>query len=262
MTAPTMNAPESAEVRPHRRPGRKAQFRISVLVVDHGDDVDELLAASADQPFDVHVCADAAEALLHVGKLCPDVVLLGPCAGRLDPIEFLSIVRTDDPHQPIVVGAEVGSNEFTSRASDAGASAVVPRPYRVRELLALINSLAPPPHQVGLRPPALDLGRLRVDGAVPQAWLDGRQIELPPMEFLLLRFFAERPGELVTRQELLDAVWGREAAVRSNTLNVHIMRLRKRLRGDHGPDWIRVIRNLGYQFVVPTAPAVDQKFAR
>jgi DNA-binding response OmpR family regulator len=276
MTAPMTNAREShsPHLRTRRRSNhpahRKLQFRISVLVVDHGDAVAELLAAAVTQPLEVHVCADAAEALLHVGKLCPDVVLLGPCAGRLDPVEFLSIVRADDPQQPVIVGADTGSSEFTSRASDAGASAVVPRPYRVRELLALINSLAPAPNQVDLRPLALDLGRLRVDGAVPQMWLDGRQIELPPMEFLLLRFFAERPDELVTRQEVLEAVWGKGATVRSNTLNVHIMRLRKRLCDDeHAPQWIRVIRGLGYQFKVPPshpamgrAPTVDQKFAQ
>ncbi|MEI8406475.1 MULTISPECIES: response regulator transcription factor [unclassified Kribbella] len=270
MTAPMMNAPESRShpVRTRRRSGhpvqRKLQFRISVLVVDHGAEVDELLAAAVGQPLEVHVCTDAAEALLHVGKLCPDVVLLGPGGGRLDPIDFLHILRADDPEQPVIVGADTGCAEFTSRASDAGASAVVPRPYRVRELLALINSLAPAPNQVDLRPLALDLGRLRVDGAVPQMWLDGRQIELPPMEFLLLRFFAERPGVLVTRQEVLDAVWGKGAKVRSNTLNVHIMRLRKRLCDDEqGPQWIKVIRGLGYQFKVPpTAPVVDQKFAQ
>ncbi|MBB5840540.1 winged helix-turn-helix transcriptional regulator [Kribbella italica] len=266
--------PHAQPIRARRRSGhpahRNVHFRVSVLVVDHGDEVNELLAVAADQPLDVHVCSDAAEALLHVGRLCPDVILLGPCAGLLDPIEFLTIVRTDDPLQPIIVGADLGGNEFTSRASDAGASAVIPRPYRIRELLALISSLAPVPNQVDLRPLAVDLGRLRVDGAVPQMWLDGRQVELPPMEFLLLRFFAERPGALVTRQEVLDAVWGQQATVRSNTLNVHVMRLRKRLSGDdHGPEWIKVVRGIGYQFKVPpvprhggVAPDVGQEFAQ
>ncbi len=263
-----MNVSESVRHHPARRAGRsahhKVQLRISVLVVDHGQEVDDLLAAAAGQPFDFHVCTDAAEALLHFGKLCPDVVLLGPDAGRLDPIELLTIVRTDDPQEPIVVGADPCCSAFTSRASDAGASAVVPRPYQVRELLALINSLVPVPNQVGLRPMVLDLGRLRVDGALPQMWLDGRQIELPYTEFLILRFFAERPGELVTRQELLDAVWGKGVTVRSNTLNVHMMRLRRRLGSDkHGPQWFRMIRGVGYQFKVPPTPsAVDREFAQ
>jgi DNA-binding response OmpR family regulator len=223
MTAPLMKAHEPHhDVRtklPSRRSANRGT-RISVLVVDGGPEADELLAAAEGQPLDVHVCADAAEALLQVGKLAPDVILLGPGEGRLDPIEFLSIVRADDPQQPVIVGADPGCSQFIGRASDAGASAVVPRPYRVRELLALLNSLAPAANQVDLRPLALDLGRLRV--------------------------------ALVTRQEVLEAVWGNDAAVRSNTLNVHIMRLRRRLLQDeHGPEWIKVVRGLGYQFKVP-----------
>lgn len=281
MAASMVNAWESDNSQFHARrraclsSSNKVHYRIAVLVVDQGEAVDQVLEAAAGQPVEIHVCADPAEALLHVGRLCPDVVLLGPGSGRLDPVEFLAIVRADDPQLPVVVGADTGSSEFTSRANDAGASAVIPRPYRVRELLALINSLAPAPHQVDLRPLAVDLGRLRVDGAVPQMWLDGRQIELPPMEFLLLRFFAERVGALVTRQEVLDAVWGEGSSVRSNTLSVHIMRLRKRFGDDDtNPQWIRSVRGLGYQFSVPpasrgasvepldTAPVVDQEFAK
>lgn len=266
MTTSIANAWESdiSHFHARRRAGSgKVQHRLAVVVVDDGVEVERLIEAVAGQPIELRVCADPAEALLHVGRLCPDVVILGPVPGRLDPIDFLTIIRTDDPHLPIIVGACGG--DFTMRANDAGASAVVPRPYRVRELLALVNSLSPTPHQVDLRPPAVDLGRLRVDGAVPQMWLDGRQIELPPMEFLILRFFAERVGALITRQEVLTAVWGETASVRSNTLNVHVMRLRKRLGDDDKyPRWIRSVRGLGYQFNVPNgtgvASAVDEEF--
>lgn len=263
MTTSIVNALESDNSQFHARRraclsgSDKVHYRVAVLVVDCGAEVDEFIEAVAGQPIELHVCADPAEALLHVGRLCPDVVVLGPGAGRLDPIDFLTIVRADDPELPVVVGAGTGSGDFTSRANDAGASVVVPRPYRVRELLALVNSLSPTSHQVDLRPLVLDLGRLRIDGAVPQMWLDGRLIELPPMEFLVLRFFAERLGSLITRQEVVDAVWGGGASVRSNTLNVHIMRLRKRLGDDdQNPRWIRSVRGLGYQFSVPEAESV------
>jgi len=116
----------------------------------------------------------------------------------------------------------------------------------------LPNSLIPQTQTVELRPLTIDLGRLRVDSAVPQMWLDGRRISLPPMEFLVLRFLAERIGELVTRQEILDAVWGENTSTRSTTLTVHMLRLRKRFGDDDAnPQWIRAIRGLGYQFNVP-----------
>ncbi len=98
----------------------------------------------------------------------------------------------------------------------------------------------------------IELGRLRIDGSVPQLWIDGRQVSVPPMEFLLLRYFAGHIGEVISRAELLDAVWGNEAHANSNTLTVHILRLRKRLGDDEGePQWIKAIRGLGYQLSVP-----------
>ena len=121
----------------------RVQNRLAVLVVDGGEEVDQFVAAVAGQPVEVRVCTDPAEALLVLGRMCPDVVLLGPAPGRLDPVDFLAIVRADDPDVPVIVGAGSGCGDFAARASDAGASAVVPRPYRVRELLALVNSLAP-----------------------------------------------------------------------------------------------------------------------
>ncbi|WP_020393232.1 response regulator transcription factor [Kribbella catacumbae] len=277
MTSSVVNAWESDSSQFHARRRaslsgtEKVHHRVVVLLVDNGEEVAQFVKAIEGQPVELHVCAEPAEALLQVGRLSPDVVILGPGGGLLDPIDFLTVIRADDPQLPVVVGAGADCPDFTVRAHNAGASAVIPRPFRVRELLALVNSLSPTAHQVELRPLAIDLGRLRVDGAVPQMWLDGRQVELPPMEFLLLRFFAERVGALLTRQEVLDGVWGQGASVRSNTLNVHVMRLRKRLGDDdQNPRWIRAVRGLGLQFSVPepesvtgggAAPSVGEEFA-
>lgn len=102
-----------------------------------------------------------------------------------------------------------------------------------------------------IKPLPIDLGRLRVDGAAPRMWLDGMETVLPAMEFLLLRYLAERHGEILPRRELLTAAWGDRPSVSSNSLAVHLARLRNRLEGDIGEDWIRPIRGIGYQFLVP-----------
>lgn len=234
-----------------------ARDRLVVLAVEQEPAVVSAVAdALRGQPIELRICDDAASALLILGRTCPDVVLLGPNGGRLDPVEFISIARTEDPGVPILAGAGGESGEFASRAAAAGATAVIPRPYRGSELLALLRSLAPRPERLRMRPPLIDLGRLRIDGAVPQLWIDGKRITLPPMEFLLLRYFAERVGAVLTREELLDAVWGDGHRANSNTLTVHIMRLRKRLGDDDGEGearWIRAVRGLGYQFTVPEA---------
>lgn len=231
--------------------------RVATVLVEDDDEVaDALIGAFVGQPVEILRCADPAEALLAVGRTCPDAVVLGPATGLMSALEFLAVVRATDEDLPIVVGAGTGTGDFVSRATDFGATAVVRRPYRPRELLGLLRSLAPRPDRLEVRPLAIDLGRLRIDGGMPQFWLDGRTVELPPMEYLLLRYFAERPGTALTRAELINAVWGEGAKDRSNTLTVHIARLRKRLGDDEQrPQWIKAVRGLGYQFTVPAHSA-------
>jgi DNA-binding response OmpR family regulator len=229
--------------------------RLAVLLVEHDTDIARaLIDAFVGQPVELLLRPDPAVALLEVGRTCPDAVVLGPASGRLGAVEFLAVVREVDQDLPIIVGAGAGSGALAAQATELGATAVVRRPYPARELLGLLRSFAERPDFVELRPMVIDLGRLRVDGTVPQFWLDGRAVPLPPQEFILLRYFAERPGAVLTRKELNRAVWGDVQGVSSNSLTVHVMRLRKRLGDEeHDPQWIKVVRGLGYQFTVPAA---------
>jgi DNA-binding response OmpR family regulator len=231
----------------------RVEDRMAVLLVEHDTDVaHQLIESFAGQPVELLHCPDAATGLLYIGRSCPDVVVIGPMPTGLSAVEFLTVVQRFDEHLPIIVGAGAGSGELAAEATELGAVAVVRRPYPAARLLALLRSVAPDPAEVELRPLAIDLGRLRVDGAVPQCWLDGQLVPLPPQEFILLRYFAERPGAVLTRKELNRAVWGDKLGVQSNSLTVHVARLRKRLGDDdHDPRWIKAIRGLGYQFTVP-----------
>jgi DNA-binding response OmpR family regulator len=226
--------------------------RLAVLVVDHDDVAQELAKSLSGQPVELRTCHDPAEALLVLGRTCPDVVLLGPATGRLDPIEFLTIARAGDPDVPVVVGAGPDSGDFAARATGSGATAVVQRPYRAKELLALLGALARQADALEFRPMVLELeGRLVIDGTEPRFWLDGKEVTLPPREFLLLRYLAERIGTVVTRKKIVRALWG-EQPPSSNSLNVHVARLRKRLGDDeHNPRWIVAVRSLGLRFSVP-----------
>jgi DNA-binding response OmpR family regulator len=238
--------------------------RVAVLLVEHDTDVaHQLIESCTGQPVELCHCTDAATGLLYVGRTCPDAVVIGPMPTGLPTTEFLTAVHGFDEQLPIIVGAGAGSGELAAKATELGAAAVVHRPYPAARLLTLLRSLAPAPGEVELRPMAIDLGRLRVDGVVPQCWLDGRLVHLPPQEFILLRYFAERPGAVLTRKELNRAVWGDKLGVQSNSLTVHVARLRKRLGDDdHDPQWIKAVRGLGYQFTVPATSDVPTQSTR
>ncbi|WP_084612327.1 response regulator transcription factor [Thermocrispum municipale] len=226
----------------------RCTHRLVVLVVEQRARVRaDLAEIFAGQPITVVTCDDVARALLAVGRMNPDVVLLGPVAGRLDATDFLRIVRADDPALPIVAGAD-GADTFAARAAASGATVVLRRPYRATELFALLSGLTGPEH-APIQPP-IELGRLRVDGSLPRMWIDGTIVTLPQMEYRLLRYLAERAGQVVPRTELIEALWGTQAPS-SNSLTVHIMRLRKRLADLAEGEWIRAIRGHGYLFGIP-----------
>ncbi|MFV2198249.1 response regulator transcription factor [Nocardiopsis sp. LOL_012] len=216
-----------------------------------------LRALLADEPIDALYCAEAPRALLLLGREAPDAVLLGAMEGPIDTLEFLRIVRSSDPALPVVVGVPFGDAPYTETARSLGATLTVERPHRGDDLLpalrsALVRGIGRGPQSAD----AIDLGRLLVEGGAPALRLDGVFVALPPTEHLLLRHLAVNVDAVVPRHELIRAAWADDTSVRSNTLNVHIMRLRRRLGDDRArPRWIRTVHGVGYRLTVPEADA-------
>lgn len=226
--------------------------RLVTLIVDTKDGARRIMNALAGQPFEFAVVHDPAEALLAVGRTCPDVVLLAPTSGRIGPRTFVEVVRASEPELPIIVGVSPEDPDLAGHAAMLGAT-VLAYPFQPGRTARMLAGIGPADRSIDVRPFELDFGRLRIDGSVPQIWLDGTQIKLPLREYLVLRYLAERAGAVVSRQQILRAVWGEQGGRGHNTLTVHIMRLRRKLSDDEAdPQWIKVIRGLGYQFTVPS----------
>jgi len=235
------------------RAGRpRAPHRLMVLLACDPIESERLRQAWVGQTIDVECTPDLATALVCTGQLGPSMVVVGDPGGLLGPVEFLRALRRVDTVTPVIVG--LGDDpQVASDALAAGATAVVGRPFSPEAVLRLLDSSVPDGASFQLRPLPIDLGRLRVDGAATRIWVDGAECLIPAMEFLLLRCLAERHGEVVTRDELVRAGWGDGATVPSNSLNVHLARLRRRFPLESTEQWIRPIRGVGYQFLVPAA---------
>lgn len=218
-----------------------------------GGDVEsrELRQAWSKWPIDVDQCADLAAALVLIGKSAPDLVVLGDAQGPLDAFEFLRALRQVDAETVVVLGLDEEHCDLETDALGAGASTVVRRPFSPTELLALLHPGPRGAARGGRQATPLDLGRLKVDSTSPRMWLDGVEVLLPHMEFRLLHHLAEQYGEIVPRAELETAAWGEGAAARSNSLSVHIARLRRRFQAGTGADWICSVRGFGYRLVDP-----------
>ena len=220
-----------------------------MLVAATRVDSDVLQHAWIGQAVDVQPCPNLAAALVLIGRLSPHMVVVGDWTGPLGPVDFVESLREVDTEVPVIVGIDDAAPPgLGSELLTAGVTAIVRRPFAPAKVLRLLHASQDVPFET--RPLPIDLGRLRVDGVSPRIWLDGVESTLPAMEYLLLRYLAERHGEILPRRELLEAAWGEGASRSSNSLAVHMHRLRARLEADGG-EWIRPIRNIGYQFLVP-----------
>ena len=130
---------------------------------------------------------------------------------------------------------------------DVGADDYVLKPFSFGELLARLRALVRrAPHE---RPAVLEAGRLRLDPAQRRAWRADRELQLSGKAFQLLEAFMRRPGEVLSREQLLDAAWDMAFESRSNIVDVYVRSLREQI----GADAIETIRGVGYRLQTDTA---------
>ncbi|MFD4582317.1 winged-helix domain-containing protein [Streptomyces sp. NPDC058434] len=196
------------------------------------------------------VCRDGAEALLQVGARHPRAVLLGaplPVVGAAQVTELIAKLHP----VPVLVGAGPDGVAEATAAVAAGAVAFVARPYRAEEILPMLTA----GRAVGDgSAELLVVGDIELDPAGFHVYVRGRSLQLPVREFMLLRYLMERAGRVVSRREIVLALWGAER-LDSNTLTVHIRRVRSRLREVPGSCCtIDAIRGMGYRLECDPRP--------
>ena len=231
-------------------PGRTSHL----LVADETAD-DELLRALEGQGAAVAVVRDGAQALIEIGRLAPAAFILTARLPVVDGVTVVRAVRDGGGHDdmPILLAVEPDDHHAAAAGLAAGASACVGKPYRVNEVLALLGVTRPGGPAV-LDGAVLRAGSVSLDAAAHEVRLAGAPVRLPPQEFRLLQVLLEHAGVVVTREALLERVWG-DPDTETNTLAVHVRRLRRRL-GDAGETarLIESVRGVGYRFRLPDAP--------
>jgi len=223
----------------------------TVLVVDDEPNIVELVRLYLEQDgFAVLAAADGQEALELHRRHDPDLVILDLMLPRLDGFEVCrQIRRTADT--PIVMLTARSDDVDAIVGLELGADDYVTKPFNPRALVARVKAVLRRTEASarGARP--IEVGNLRVDLRRRTAAVGGRPLELRAREFDLLAAFAREPGVVLTRDLLLEDVWGTDFPGETRTVDVHVAELRKKL-GDDGP-WIETVRGVGYR-LVPSAP--------
>ncbi len=178
----------------------------------------------------------------------PDLVLLDVMMPRMSGWDVCRELRRRGVDVPVIMLTARGAEADRVRGLEAGADDYVSKPFSLRELLARVRAvLRRPGPRRKFEEFAFGDARVRLRGR--QAFRAGREVRLTRKEFDLLVFLVEHRGEVLTRERLLDEVWGYERYPTTRTVDTHVLRLRRKFEDDPDePKWIETVHGQGYRF--------------
>ncbi len=227
-----------------------------ILVVEDDADLNrQLVTALGDAGYAVDAAFDGDEAKF-MGETEPyDLVVLDLGLPELDGVSVLKAWRGENRDMPVIILTARDQWSQKVAAFDAGADDYLTKPFHTEELLARLRALLR--RSTGHASALIEVGDLTVDTKAARAFVDGASIRLTSHEFKLLRYLAHHTGRVVSRSELIDHIYDQDFDRDSNTIEVFVGRLRKKI----GSERIETVRGLGYRLIDPQGDAADDATA-
>jgi two-component system phosphate regulon response regulator PhoB len=219
-----------------------------VLLVEDDLGLSELVRYNLEREgFEVSHAADGDEGLLQAREVQPDIVLLDWMLPNISGIEICRQLRRapETANLPIIMLTARGEESDTIRGLETGADDYITKPFSPKELVARVHAVLRRVRPA-LSGQTLEYADLKLDSTNHKVTRGGIPVHLGPTEFRLLRHLLEHPQRVFTREQLLDAVWGRDVYIEPRTVDVHIRRLRKAINATGSKDIIRTVRSAGY----------------
>jgi len=223
-----------------------------VLIVEDEDALATLLEYNFEKEgYEVGLAMDGEEALIMAAERTPDLILMDWMLPKLSGVEACRRLRRREETRstPVIMLTARGDETDRITGLDYGADDYMVKPFSIPELFARTRALlrrASP----SLLEDVIRQGDIEIDTKAFRVKCGDNQIHLGPTEFRLLDHFMRNPGRVFSREQLLDAVWGRDVYVEARTVDVHIGRLRKALKKNRASDPIRTVRSAGYAFEI------------
>jgi two-component system response regulator RegX3 len=233
-----------------------------LLAEDEESFIDALVIGLDSEGFRVVVARDGQEAVRMFEENHPDLVLLDMMLPKMSGIDVLRSIRVRS-NVPIIMVTAKGTEIDTVVALEVGADDYVTKPYRLRELVARMRTALRRASQaqdlagaaelaLEVDASSLEAGEVLIDLHQRRVYVRGEEVYLRRKEFELLRTLLENAGRVMTRDSLIDRVWGTDYIGDTKTLDVHVKRLRARVEEDPAvPRLITTVRGVGYRFDVP-----------
>lgn len=219
-----------------------------IVIAEDEKAVSELLRYNLEaEGYETAIANDGEEAMLLIDERIPDLMLLDWMLPKISGIEICRRVRTrqETANLPIIMLTARTEEADRIRGLETGADDYVTKPFSTNELMARVKAVLR-----RIRPALMDdkirVGDIQIDRTTHRVTRGDQDIHLGPTEFRLLEYFAQHPGRVFSREQLLDGVWGSDVYVEARTVDVHIGRLRKALMIEGGKNPIRTVRSAGY----------------
>jgi len=228
-----------------------AEKRIRVLIVEDEESfIDALTVGLTREGFDVAVARDGQEGLSLFHREQFDIVLLDLMLPKMSGLDVCRAIRAGSDVPVIIVSAK-GEEVDMVLMLELGADDYVTKPYRLRELVARIRAVLRRRENhdvVSESDEEIKLGAIHMDIDARRCFVNGEEIKLRKKEFALLRLLLENPGRVLTREVLIDRIWGSDYVGDTKTLDVHIKRLRTLIESDpKNPKYLTTVRGVGYR---------------
>jgi two-component system phosphate regulon response regulator PhoB len=236
------------ETFPHERKDRPMD---TILVVDDERDITDLVAYNLNKAgFKSDKAHDGAEALRLAQARPPRLVILDLMLPGMDGLEVCRRLRAEARTRSVPILMLTAKGEETDKVVglEVGADDYLTKPFSPRELVARVRALLrrAKPSDQPMEAARFEVPGLSLDESKHEVLVKGKPVELTAKEFSLLAYLGTRPGRVVTRDTLLDQVWGMDSDVETRTVDVHMRRLREKLGA--AAQYLGTVRGVGYKF--------------
>lgn len=230
-----------------------------ILVVDDEPSITKLVSFNLEKAgYDVDTAADGQAALEKVQDIQPDLIVLDLMLPKVDGLDVCKRLRQENNHIPVIMLTAKDEELDRVLGLELGADDYVTKPFSPRELVARVkavlrrSAIKDALEQADAKQKPLVIGDLVIDVEGYESYVQGKRLELTPKEFELLVYMATHRGRVLSRDQLLNAVWNYDFVGDSRIVDVHVSHLRDKIEPDtRRPLYIKTVRGIGYKFEGP-----------
>lgn len=220
-----------------------------ILIVEDDDGISEFVKLELEhEGFKTCVAKDGREALDDFESFSPDLILLDVMLPKLSGLEVLRRIRKSS-QVPVIMVTARGETYDRVNGLDAGADDYLPKPFEIEELLARMRAIFRRTNAIAQESKIYKIKKIELNTESMKVTVDGNVVDLSKTEYLMLKLLMEKKNQVLSRDQIIDEIWGKEHFIDINTVDVYIGYLRSKIDQVLGETYIKTVRGSGYMMI-------------